>query len=91
MNESGSVIDEIMEDDNDNDNDNDNLSGERVSRMERQVKGAPPTISRKSQKSQKSHKSQKVVHFMEDPSTVGHIELKDLSEYDFLNLIEGKN
>lgn len=75
MNESGSVIDEIMEDDNDN------YSGEAISRMERKVKNT----------STDNRSSKKVVHFMDDPSAIGHIELKDLSEYDFLNLIEGKN
>ena len=35
----------------------------------------------------------KVVHFggAEDPALQGHIELKDLSETDFLDLIDAKN
>jgi hypothetical protein len=39
---------------------------------------------------EESQKFKKVVHFVEEHGE-GHIELKDLSENDFLELIEGKN
>ena len=39
---------------------------------------------------EENQKFKKVVHFVEEHGE-GHIELKDLSENDFLELIEGKN
>lgn len=37
----------------------------------------------------KNHKQKKSVHF--DAAKLGHIELRDLKEKDFLDLIEAKN